>query len=392
MKRSINSLILLFLMLVIYLPANPVISTRKYAEPDQENTVFPGEFDPQQAIWLMWPSDIYTYSSQPVEKTMAVIIETLARHIRVNLMVNSDLEIRWVKNRFQIDGFSGENVYFYKVLHQTIWARDVGPTFINSEGQLQVVNFAFNNFGRQADPDYIRSESLVDVRSADLLELPVLNTGLVSEGGGIESNGRGTIITTEAVALKRNPGLTKEQIEQQYQRVLGIKKVIWLSEGLAEEDGITGGHVDEMVRFADPHTILLAQVLPEDRNSNNISRASYEHLEENYRTLCKASDQDGQPFRIIRLPMPPTLYRELDHLNDIPVRSYLNFAISNGIILMPVYWKQGRSTALQDSDQQVRVVLQGIFPGREVVGIDVESINHWGGGIHCVTQHMPLIP
>lgn len=384
---------MLFLILVINLAANPTVTTRKYAEqdPGTASPIYPGEFDPQQAVWLMWPSDIYTYSSQPVERAMAAIIEKLAGHIRVNLMINSDSETHRVQNRFKADGFSGENVYFYKVRHQTIWARDVGPSFVKNNGQLQVVNFAFNNFGRRADLDYIRSESLVDVRSADLFELPVQNSSLISEGGSIESNGRGTIITTEAVALKRNPGMTKEQIEHEYQRVLGVKKVIWLHEGLAEEDGITGGHVDEMVRFADPHTILLAQVLPADRDSNEISRESHEHLEDNYRLLCNESDQDGQPFQIIRLPMPPTLYGELNRLNDVPVRSYLNFAISDRVVLMPVYWKPGRSTALQASDQHVQAILQGIFPGREVVGIDVESINHWGGGIHCVTQHMPLI-
>ena len=358
----------------------------------QSNYRFPGEFEKQQAIWMQWPSEIYNANSHPVNPVMVNIIKALAPYVRVNLMARSNAEIIYIKNLLLTSGFSNTQLHYYIINHLSIWARDVGPIFvIDRRKRLQVVNFGFNNYSRDGDQHYINVEGQVDKVTARQLKLPIINAKLISEGGAIESNGKGTLMLTQSVALKRNPSLTKQQIEKEYQRVLGVVKIIWLNKGLAEDDRITSGHINELARFADPSTILLAQVLPEERYTNQASQESYLRLEENYKILQNSTDQDGKPFGIIRIPMPPTLYGETDDTGAIPVRSYLNYAVGGGAVLMPTYWKPGRSNRLKTTETKVMGILQQAFPGRNIIGIDAENVNRWGGGIHCITQHMPAI-
>lgn len=351
---------------------------------------FPGEFDKQQAIWMQWPSEIYNSGSRPVNPVMVSIIKAFAPYIRVNLMARSTDEIVQIRKLLQSSGYSGTNVHYYVIPHGSIWTRDVGPIFVKDNlNKFSVVDFGFNNYGRGGDSYYIKSEGEVDKLTAQKLGFPVIRTSLISEGGSVESNGRGTIMLTESVALNRNPGMTGQQIENEYKRVLGIKKVVWLKKGLAEDDAITTGHINEIARFAGPNTILLAHVRPEDRYANPASQESYLRMEENYRILLKATDQDGKPFRIVRIPMPPTVYGQKDSAGKIPVRSYLNFAITNGAVIAQKYWIPGRSNTLKTTEDQVMGTLQNAFPGRKIIGINAENVNLWGGGIHCITQHMP---
>lgn len=352
--------------------------------------LYPGEFEKQQAVWLQWPSEVYNAGSRPVYPAVINIIKALDPYIRVNLLARSKEEVSQIKDLLKEYGYAGNNVQYRVVNHFSIWARDVGPIFVkDANNRLSVVNFGFNNYGRGGDPYYIDVEGRVDLHTARQLKLPVINTNLISEGGAMESNGRGTLMLTESVAFNRNPDLTRSQIENEYKRVLGVKKIIWLKKGLAEDDRITGGHINEFARFADPNTILLARVLPEDRRAGATARDSHLRLEENYRILLNSTDQDGKPFRIIRIPMPPTLYGEPDSTGKTPLRSYLNYAVTNGAVLIQTYWKPGRPNTLKATEEQVREIFGRVFPGREIIGIDAENVNLWGGGIHCITQHMP---
>lgn len=353
---------------------------------------FPGEFEKQQAIWLQWPamSGTYNTGSYPVNPVMVNVAKALASSERVNIMSVSTDEILQIKDMLSKSGYTGTNIHYYLINHMSIWTRDVGPIFVkDSQNRLNVVDFGFNNYSRDGNQYYIDTENQVDRLVAQQLGLPIINTNLISEGGAIESNGRGTLMLTEAVALQRNPGMTKQQIENEYKRVLGVKKVIWLKKGLAEDDRITGGHINEIARFADPSTILLGQVQPGDRYANAMTQESYLRLEENYKILAASTDQDGKPFRIIRVPMPPTVYGRADDTGKIPVRSYLNYAVTNGAVVMQTYWKPGMSSTLKATEDGVKDIFRGVFPGRSVIGIDAENINRWGGGIHCITQHMP---
>lgn len=393
MKR-LRATIAFFLLCLLMALTTTSCSNNQVKKPVSEGGLvarrFPGEFEKQQAVWLMWPSAVYNLNNHPVNPVMSNLVKALAPHIRVNIMSVSNDEIASIRKTLSTGGFSGTNVHFYIINHQSIWARDVGPIFVlDRNNKLNVVDFGFNNYSRDGDPEYVKTEGQVDKLTAQKLGLPIINTSLISEGGAIESNGKGILMVTKSVVLKRNPGMTRQQIENEYQRVLGVKKLIWLNKGLAEDDSITSGHINEFARFASPNTILLAQVLPGDRYASRAAQDSYLRLEENYKILLKATDQDGKPFKIIRIPMPPTLYAEAGDSASIPVRSYLNYAVTNGAVLMQTYWKAGRSTTLKTTEEQVKGILRNVFPGREIIGIDAESINLWGGGIHCVTQHMP---
>jgi agmatine deiminase len=352
---------------------------------------YPGEFEKQQAIWMQWPPSVYNSGNRPVTPAIINIIKAFDPYIRINLMSVSIAEITQIKSLLKSSGYTGANLHYYVINHLSIWTRDVGPIFVkDSRNFMNVVNFGFNNYSRGGSQYYINTESQVDKLAAQTFKLPVVNTTLVSEGGAIESNGLGTLMVTESVALKRNPGMSKLQIENEYRRVLGLKKVIWLKKGLKEDDAITSGHINEIARFADRSTILLAQVLPGDRYINATSQESYRRLEENYNILLKSTDQSGKPFRIIRIPMPPTIYARPDSSGSIPVLSYLNYAVTNGAVLMQSYVKPGRSALLTTTEAKVKGILQNAFPGRKIIPIDAENINRWGGGIHCITQHMPI--
>lgn len=351
---------------------------------------FPGEFEKQQAIWLQWPSSSYNTSTRHVNSDMINIIKAFDPYIRINLMAVSVNEILQIKSLLKANGYTGSNLHYYVINHLSIWTRDVGPIFIkDNKNLMQVVDFGFNNYSRGGSQFYINTESQVDTAVAKYFGFPVVKSSLISEGGAIESNGKGTLMVPESVALTRNPQMSKLQIENEYKRVLGLKKVIWLKKGLAEDDAITSGHINEFARFADAHTILLAEVLPGDRYLNATSKLSYQRMEENYKILSTATDQDGKPFKIVRIPMPPTLYNEVDSSGKIPVRSYLNYAVTNGAVLMQSYVKPTRSALVSTTETKVKGLLQSVFPGRKIIGINAENINQWGGGIHCITQHMP---
>lgn len=358
--------------------------------PNTNAYTFPAEFEKQQAIWLQWPSEVYNQTGRQVNPVMINVIKAFAPYIRVNVAARNSDEIAQIKGLLKASGYKGSSVYFYRINHLSIWARDVGPIFVKgNNNKLSVVNFGFNNYSRDGNKTYIDTESQVDKLIAGLYGFPIINTSLVSEGGAIESNGKGTLMLTESVVLTRNPGLSKQQIENEYKRVLGVTKIIWLKKGLAEDDRITGGHINEIARFAAPNTVLLAKILPGDRYTNLISQESYTRMEENFNILKNSTDQDGKPFKIIRIPMPPTSYSMKDAKGNIPVRSYLNYAVTNGAVLMQIYWKTGRSDGLKATEEGVKEILKGVFPGRSLIGIDAENVNLWGGGIHCITQHMP---
>lgn len=355
-------------------------------------SAWPGEFDKQQGLWLMWPSDIYNQEWRPTAPVTINIVKAAAQYIPVKMIVSSHDEVAKIKNLLRQKGYYGDNVQYFVINHYSIWARDVGPLFVkDANNHLQIVNFGFNNYSRDGNANYVNTESQVDKLTGQLLGLPVLNSSIVTEGGGIESNGRGTMMTTESVALVRNPGMSKQQLETEYKRVLGVSKVIWLKKGLSEDDKITTGHINEIARFASPNTILLAQILPADRYANKYSQESYLRMEENYKILQKSTDQDGKPFKIIRIPMPPTLYEEAAQkgMDPPPVRSYLNYAVTNGAVLTQTYWKPNRSASLKTTEDQVMGIFRKVFPDRKIIGIDAENVNLWGGGIHCITQHMP---
>lgn len=392
---------------------------------------FPPEFAPQESIWMAWP----TYENKegvPTEPLTMELIEAVAPYVKVDLLAQDDEEIEAIRERLDGAGVPYDHVRFHPVPHADVWLRDMGPIFlVGDDGGLAVADFGFNMWGYEdRSSPASRAEEAIDRVVAERLGLPVIETDLISEGGNREFNGEGTLMMTEAVTRQRNPGWTLEEIEAELKRVLGQEKIIWLEEGMAEDDLTfrgplpgdvftvitTGGHIDEFARFVDPHTILLAEVTEEERRSDPIAAISHERLETNLRILEDAVDQDGHPFRIVRMPVPDPIFETMsagdgvfdyiqpleyedgtviepdDEITGVMASSYLNFHITTGAVLMQTYWKPGRSESMRRKDREARRILQEVFPEREILAFHPDAVNLGGGGIHCIIQQQPATP
>ena len=396
--------------------------------PAAESFVFPAEFEPHRALWMAWP----TYENKrglPTEPLLIEIIRATEGRVAIELLAQDDAEADRLRERFRQEEVPDGHVTIHAVPHGDIWMRDMGPIFLRGDrGGLRVIDFGFNMWGYESpDSPNSRLEEAVDRHVADLLGLEVVKSALISEGGSREFNGKGVMLAVEAVELQRNPGWTLETMEEEFRRTLGVSKVIWLAEGMAEDEltfrgrlpgGVytvitTGGHVDEFARFADPATILLAEITEEERRTDPIAAISHERLEESFRRLSAATDQDGNPFRIVRVPAPDSLFDTMragdgvfdyiqpleyedgssiapdDEIKVVAAASYLNFQVTNGLVLAQKYWKPGMPASLREKDERALAILREVFPGREVLPLDAMAVNLGGGGIHCILQQEP---
>lgn len=398
------------------------------ADPVAESFVFPAEFEPHRALWMAWP----TYENKrglPTEPLLVEIIRATEGRVAIELLAQDEAEADGIRERFRQEEVPHGHVTIHAVPHGDIWMRDMGPIFLRGDrGGLRIVDFGFNMWGYESpDSPNSRLEEAVDRQVAELLGLEVVKSPLISEGGSREFNGRGVMIAVEAVELQRNPGWTLEAMAGEFRRTLGVSKVIWLAEGMAEDEltfrgrlpgGVytvitTGGHVDEFARFADPETILLAEVTEAERRTDPIAAISHERLEESFRRLSAATDQDGNPFRIVRVPAPDSLFDTMragdgvfdyiqpleyedgtsidpdDEIKVVAAASYLNFQVTNGLVLAQKYWKPGMPESLREKDERALAILREVFPGREVLPLDAMAVNLGGGGIHCILQQEP---
>jgi agmatine deiminase len=356
------------------------------------------------ATWLAWPHNRSDWPGkfQPVPWVIAEIIRYLARNERVELIVQNEAEEKQARSVLSRAGAfiepnkitltdAGRGVRFHRWPSDRIWTRDSGAIFVTQPGGKQSgaiedttlirpVNFRFNAWAKYDD---WKNDNQLPLRIAKVLKLdPVkgetLNNGkpyhLVLEGGSIDTNGRGCLLTTEECLLspiqQRNPGLSREQIEQTLCSYLGQTKILWLDRGILGDD--THGHVDDITRFVAEDTIVTV-VEP------NSSDPNHEPLSENLRRLKKMSDQNGRRFNIVELPMPaPVFFRG----QRLPA-SYANFYIANKVVLVPVFNDPNDRLALN--------ILSDRFPTRDVVGIYSRDLI-WGlGTIHCMTQQQPAI-
>ena len=254
------------------------------------------------------------------------------------------------------------------------WCRDHGPCFIqrDSAGRREeaIVDWGYNAWGGKYPP--FDRDDVIPTRIGDRYGIPVFHPGLVMEGGSLDVNGQGTLLTTESCLLNpnRNPGRSREEIEQALKDYLGVTNVLWLGDGIEGDD--TDGHVDDLTRFTDARTVVtVVEEDPQDRN--------HEPLKENLERLRAMRDQDGQPFRVVTLPMPRAMWVEDQRLPA----SYANFYIANNVVLMPLYDPA--------RDEQARHTLEDLFPTRRVIGINSVDLV-WGlGSFHCVTQQWPAL-
>lgn len=419
----------IFLVLAIFITSFILLNaTFESTDTILESFRFPAEFEKQKSMWLAWSNEKYRLGKSTGSVVLNIIKE-ISPYVRVNLIVNNDVTMEKVKEYLKEKKINEKNISFHIISQYNRWLRDSGPIFVlSSSGKKYVVDFKFSYYGllNRNDPESIAIDR-VDRTIANKFKYEIIKTDLVSEGGNREFNGKGVMISVKSVELKRNPGKSIKYIEDEYKRIFGVKKIIWIEKGLITDDSyyngaiiediysssITGGHIDEFCRFVSYDTILLAEVTSDEALKDPINRENYKRLENAYKILEDATDQDGNPFKIIRIPVAPNIiinnYEPTEEILKInlaprgddsyipsPVRyvlasSYLNFLITDKVVLMPKYWKEERPEEFKLKDKIAKDTLQKAFPDRKIIQIDAEALNHGGGGIHCITQQEPLL-
>jgi agmatine deiminase len=335
----------------------------------------PAEWEPHAATGFTWPrpdgiSFPDKYDSVP--PVYAGLIRHLAAVEDVHINVWDDRMEARVRDRLKQESTPLGRVHFHHFPAYEPWCRDHGPIFLvrDTDGRREraIVDWGYNAWGNKYPPYDL--DDAIPQHIARLRNLPLFSPGIVMEGGSIEVNGRGTLLTTESCLLNpnRNPHLSKPDIEQHLRDYLGVRNILWLGDGIVGDD--TDGHIDDLTRFINPTTLV---TVVEDDPAD----ANYEPLKDNLRRLQSMRDQDDQPFRILPLPMPG----RVEHGGQRLPASYANFYIANGIVLVPTYRHSNDRVALE--------TLQAGFPDRRVIGIDSTDLI-WGlGSFHCITQQEP---
>ncbi|MEA3186666.1 MAG: agmatine deiminase [Chthoniobacter sp.] len=335
----------------------------------------PAEWEPHAATWLSWPRRegiSFPDSYAAVLPALAKMVDALADSEPVCINVRDADEEQMVREQLKANRSRSEHARFFHIPTNEPWCRDHGPIFLTRAGdpKLAVVDWDYNAWGWKYPPFDFDDE--VPTLVAERLGLPVYKPGMVLEGGSIEVNGRGTLLTTRSCLLNpnRNPDLTKKNIEKMLKDFLGVRKILWLGDGIEGDD--TDGHVDDLTRFVGPSTVLTAVEEHEDD-------ANYEPLQENLAKLKEMKTEDGSPLLVNVLPMPCKVARQGQRLPA----SYANFYIANKVVLLPVFGDA--------CDAWAASVLQTAFPQRKVVSIDCRELI-WGlGAFHCLTQQQPAV-
>jgi agmatine deiminase len=333
----------------------------------------PAEWEKHDAIWLSWPHDPVTFPDcvDKVEETYVQIIKEIHTSENVNLFVKDQEMKQKVTRMLQEAGVDSGKIRFFMFEYADVWFRDYGPTFvINGQRKLAMVNWIFNTWGDKYDT-LLKDKDIPQIIN-QTLKLPCFRPRIVMEGGSIDVNGKGTLLTTEQCLLNpnRNPDMTRADIEKYLKDHLGVTHFVWLKNGIRGDD--TDGHIDDLARFVNPTTIVCAY--EDDPNDEN-----YAALNANYELLTEATDQDGNYFNIIKLPMPGNVSGPDCRLPA----SYTNFYIGNTKVLVPIFNHKNDAKALQ--------ILQKLFPDRKVVGINCTHLVNGFGTIHCISQQQPSV-
>ncbi|MBT5018783.1 agmatine deiminase family protein [Planctomicrobium sp.] len=344
--------------------------------PDSLGFRMPAEWEPQEAIWLSWPHNEQTWPGafEPIPTVFVNITKEIAEGqlVRINVADNDKAaSVRELLRRSQVNL---DNIRFHLNETNDCWARDHGPIYLvrdfeDGQRERAITNWEYNAWGGKYPP--FDADNQIPQRISSEFDEFAFDGNMVLEGGSIDVNGIGALLTTTSCLLNknRNPELTQPEIETRLRKFLGVSKILWLEEGILGDD--TDGHIDDISRFVSPTTVVTAiEENPKDEN--------FLPLMNNLELLQEMSDQLGNPLEIISLPMPAPVY----HLKERLPASYANFLICNEKVLVPTY----RCA----QDVKAVGVLQDFYTNRTVVGIDCTDLV-WGlGAIHCVSQQQPF--
>lgn len=399
----------------------------------------PAEWERQKGIFV-------NYAGNPADPVMTAKVHASCREIirelstvtKVYVLINEEYSQDSLKSLFATKGIRTTNLVFipvYKLFSMGV-PRDYGPMIVKDEdGKNTIIRFNWDYVGADfLNPDTAWVKRRDQIRDryfnqvSKLLGMEVQSIQQTIEGGEIELNGKGTALLVDSFNLQRNPRLTKKQQESLLRHSMGVRKIVWLREGVAEDPGPgvkarisgniygygVGGHVDEFARFVNSSTIFLAMPSAQEVKSDSLKKITFERMTANESILRQSTDQDGEPFRIVHIPVPDVLpelhivdtadfrfpvsalrhdfpeWKHGDSIRFMPAVSYLNFIVFNQIVLIPKYWRPGFPESSRRKDEVVRKIFAGQFPGKKIVQIDTWGINCVGGGIHCWTQNIPV--
>ena len=357
------------------------MTTTKTKTPAQLGYALPAEWEPHEATWLCWPQNKTDWPGKmnAVQWAYGELVRKLAAGEIVRILVDSPAVETRARRVLEAAGADLSQVEFYRWPTDRGWMRDSGPIFVSrtSRGRREraIVHFHFNAWARY---DNWQLDRRLPERASRQLGLPLFDAQsqgrpVVLEGGGIEVNGRGTLLTTEECYLDpatqvRNPGLGREEFEAALRRYLGVTNVLWLGHGIAGDD--THGHVDDLCRFVNPATVVLIQ-------SRDPRDVNYRPLAENRERLQDLRLEDGSKIEVVTLPLPQPLYWRDRRLPA----SYANFYIANAGVLVPTF--------NDPADREALGILGELFPTRPVIGIHAVDLVLGRGAIHCLTQQQP---
>jgi agmatine deiminase len=345
--------------------------------PAEHGYSFPAEWVRHAGTWISWPRPegisfpgFYHRSILDVVR----VVRAITRFEPVHINVPNANYARIVRETLREGGVPLRRVALHGIRTNECWTRDHGPAFVQRtrRGAVQtaIVDWGFNAWGGKYPP--WDADDAVPTRVAEELSLPVFRADIVMEGGAVDFNGAGTVLTTTSCLLNRNRnrGLPRREVERYLRAYYGQQHVVWLGDGIAGDD--TDGHVDDLARFVDPRTIVTA-VESDPRDAN------FKVLADNRRRLARVRDAQGQPFTILELPMPRPVVHEGMRLPA----TYVNFYFVNGGLLVPTFGDRER-------DGEALRILRRVVPDRRVMGVDCRALI-WGlGAIHCLTQQQPV--
>jgi len=334
---------------------------------------FPAEWEPQEAIWFAWPvrRTLWPDCFDRVRSQLAALYMLAARFQTVRVLCAAEEQPILRKLMEPHGDVSAIELYDYQT--DDVWIRDFGPLFLihDRHRELCIADWRYNAWGNKF-PDQTRDDQASSWIS-DQLRIRRFAFEQVLEGGAIESNGSGDILTTEVVLLNpsRNGETTAAKVERQLISGLGSDKVLWLHDGLVGDD--TDGHIDNLARFFRADGVLIAEV-------NDTEDVNFPALTENTRRLQEFRTPKGEPFISVRLPLPDPIF----HQGEPLAASYLNFVVLNGAVLVPTY-NQSKN------DAEALEIIGDCFPDREIIGVDCTDIIKEGGALHCMSQHQPAV-
>ena len=357
------------------LPKNP--KTGPSTTPFEQGFWMPAEWESHVATWLAWPHEKTDWPGkfEPIPWVYADIVRHLSHVERVRILVENAAMERAARRMLKSAGANLSAVDFFRVPTNRGWIRDFGPIFVhNGEGKTAATNWHFNAWAKYDDwkKDDAANEKLAPKLKWNMWSPTHNGRRVVLEGGSIDVNGLGTMLTTEECLLSpvqaRNPGVSREELATIFRDYLGVTNVLWLKKGIAGDD--THGHVDDLARFVNPTTVVT--VVENDPRETN-----FHPLQENLALLRKMKDQNGRPLNVETLPMPEPVYFDGQRLPA----SYSNFYIANRLVLVPTFNDARDAAALTK--------LASLFPDRQVVGIACLDLVLGLGTLHCMTQQEP---